>query len=150
MLPVIGEEIGNRLAALLFVDAVVPAIDRPHQTPAALLPMLDAHTTDGRLAHWLDWWPEDVADLVPDPEDRDELRADMPSVPRDFYDDSIPMPESWSDGPCGYLQLSDAYADDRARAKALDWPVRVIDSTHLGIFTAPARALDAVLSLISA
>lgn len=58
--------------------------------------ILFVQTIDGQLRRWLEWWPDDVVeDLVPDVEDRAALLADMPSLPRAFYDESVPVPDCW-------------------------------------------------------
>lgn len=136
------------MSALVFVDAVVPACNERHQTSSEMAPLLDAQTSDGLLARWLDWWPVTVVEkLLPSPADRELLTSDMPTVPRDTYDDDVVLPDNWTKQPCAYLQLSDAYHDDRIRATELGWTVRTIDSTHLGIITDPKQTLDAILGL---
>lgn len=151
MLPVIADRLNDRVSALIFVDAVVPPAEGVHQTPTGLQAMLDEQTTEGQLTPWLEWWPTDVIEtLLPSAADRETLAADMPSLARDFYDDAIPMPDSWTGWSCAYLQLSEAYDDDRERATRFGWPSVVLDSSHLGIFTSPTETLDALLTLVSA
>ncbi len=148
LLPIVGERLGRRLGALIFVDAVHPVPEGLHETGIELAALLDAQTTDGRLAPWLDWWPVEVVEsLLPSEADRAAIADDLPRLPRDFYDDAVPMPVGWTDGPCAYLQLSGAYADDRERARRLGWPSITLESSHLGIFTEPAPVLQAVLAL---
>ncbi len=132
-------------ALTVFVDAVVPPSSGSHRTPIRLIELLDAHTVGGRLQPWLDWWPADiVVDLLPEPADRDALRADMPGVPRSFYARSVPMPPGWADRPCGYVQLSTAYEGERAEASARGWPTVLVDGTHLSVRTHPDLVLDAI------
>lgn len=61
-----------------------------------------------------------MARLVPSPEQRRVLTADIARVPRSFYDDAVPLPGGWATRPGhAYLQLGPAYDDDRARAVEL-------------------------------
>lgn len=149
MLPAIRERIGERVSASIFIDAVVPPANGFHRTPEPRAETLDQLTRAGRLKRWLDWWPDEVInDLLPDSSDRQALLSDMPCLPRAFYDEAIPVPPSWFEKECGYLQLSAAYEDDRRKANAWGWPTRALDSSHLGLVTAPRHVLDATLSLI--
>ncbi len=148
-LPLIGRGLGDRLAALVFVDAVVPPEVGAHQTAAGLAAMLDGQTEDGLLKEWLDWWPEDViSEILPDPEDRRLLRSDMPRLARSFYAEEVPVPEHWSQWPCRYLQLSAAYDLDRDEAVRRRWRTARLEGTHLSVHTEPRAVFRAVLELI--
>lgn len=86
-LPALAGRLAGRLGSLVFVDAVIPPPACVHETPARMRALLDEQTLDGQLRRWLDWWPDDVVmDLVPDAAERTALLADMPSLPRSFYD----------------------------------------------------------------
>ncbi|MGI9598738.1 MAG: hypothetical protein ACR2QK_21415 [Acidimicrobiales bacterium] len=149
MLPAIAGRLEQGPAALVFADAVVPPESGHHRHSAEMAPMLDRQTTGGRLARWLDWWPDDVVEsLLPEPADRVALAADMPRLPRDFYDEPIPMPAGWSQQRCAYLQLSPAYDLDRRRAEQRGWPTIAIDSSHLGLHTDPGPVLEKIGALL--
>jgi pimeloyl-ACP methyl ester carboxylesterase len=149
MLPAIAERIGDRLRAVIFVDAVVPPPEGAHTTSPGLQELLDAKAVDGLLPRWLDWWPSHINDeLIPDPEDQDELRADMPRLPRAFFDDAVPVPSGWSAGPCAYLKLSAAYDQEYDDAGTAGWARSASAGTHLSIFTDPVTVLDAIEDLV--
>ena len=134
----------------MFIDAVVPPAQGAHTTSAQLRGLLDEKTVSGRLLRWLDWWPDDmVAELVPAPENRDELVSDMPQLPRAFYDEDVPVPREWSAGPCAYLRLSSAYDEELAAARRFAWPCAAIDGTHLSIFTDPIAVLHGIEALLT-
>lgn len=147
-LPAIGEAV-NDLAALIFVDAAVPACAGVHQTDDRMRELLDNQTSDGLLLPWLDWWPtEDVADLLPDSADRELLATDMPRLPRSFYDDDVSLPTGWSQWHCGYLRLSSAYEAEFEEARVRGWRRTSIDGTHLSVHTHPEAVLDAIEGLL--
>lgn len=149
VLPAIAERLGDRLRALVFVDAVVPPAEGEHRTSQGLLDLIENKAVDGRLPKWLDWWPpEVVAELMPLSEHQAEIRADMPELHRTFYDDPIPVPRGWTTGPCAFLKLSTAYDDEDSQASRLGWPRATIDGSHLSIFGNPAAVLDAIETLI--
>lgn len=151
LLPAIGEQLGQRLQALLFVDAVVPAPSGVHRTPSHLLALLDEHVVDGRLERWLDWWPEEVtAELVPDPARRHSLRREMPRLPRGLYDLDVRLPDGWSRWPCAFVRLSQAYAGDLAEASARGWPSVELDATHLSMCTHPSQVASVIGSALDA
>jgi hypothetical protein len=148
-LPAIAKRVEGQAVSLLFVDAVLPPSSGVHETPAGLRALLDKHTVEGRLRRWLEWWPDDVvSELVPDVEERAVLLDDMPSLPRSFYDESVPVPERWTDRRCAYLKLSDAYDDEFADAGRRGWKREDLDADHLAIRTQPDRVVAAMESLL--
>lgn len=150
ILPEIGKQLGDRLGALVFVDAVVPPVEGVHRTPPGMAALLDDKTIDGVLLKWLDWWPPDaVKEVLPRIEDRGAFAADMPRLPRSFYDEEVAVPQSWSSRQCGYLKLSDAYEDEFDEAAARRWPRAELDETHLSIYTEPEAVLSGIESLVA-
>jgi pimeloyl-ACP methyl ester carboxylesterase len=144
-LPSIGEGLGERLRALVFVDAQIPPHSGVQRTPPELVELLDAQTTDGILARWCEWWPDAaMREMVPDAELRSALRAEMPQLPRAFYDMEVPLPDGWSEGPCGYVRLSQGYRELSNEAIQRGWPHAEIDGHHLTLVTEPEKMLDAV------
>ena len=149
MLPSITAELGKRCVKVVFLDATVPPTDGEHRPSAPFLDMLDRQTIDGSLNPWLTWWPtETVDELVPDPELQRMLLADMPRLPRAFYDEAVPVPDGWSSGSNAYVQLSPAYVDERRAAAERGWPTATVDSTHLGILTDPETVMRAIVDII--
>lgn len=146
-LPAIGSAIGN-IAGLVFVDAVVPPAAGAHSTSPGMREMLESVTEDGVLRRWLDWWPEEtIVELLPDQADRAQLEADMPRVPRSFYDRDVRVPPGWSQGGCGYLMLSDAYEAELHDAAERGWPTARLDADHLAPRTQPEPVLQGILQL---
>lgn len=73
----------------------------------------------------------------------------MPRLPVAFYDEEVPVPPDWSTGPCAYLQLSDAYADEYDVAADAGWPRSIVNGAHLSISTDPVTVLDAIEELVN-
>ena len=130
---------------------MLPPTEGAHETSAALHDLLDARAVDGTLPKWLLWWPaETVERLLPDRATREQLVAEMPELPRSFYDEAIPTAPDWARWSCAYLQLSAAYDEELAEATVRGWPTISLDSTHLGLFTEPDAIATGITELLDA
>lgn len=148
-LPAIAGRLEGRTASLLFVDAVLPPPSGVYETPARLRALLDEQTVDGQLRRWLEWWPEEVVnELVPDMDERAALLADMPSLPRSFYDEAVPVPDGWTRQRCAYLKLSEAYDAEFAEAGRRGWRRVELNADHLAIRTQPGGVVQAMEPLL--
>lgn len=150
-LPAIAAGLGARLFGLLFVDAVLPPTSGEFRTPEERKAKLDELTVDGCLLRWLDWWPPGVVEeLLPDPAERAAVLADMPVLPRSFYDEAVPVPDGWAEQRCGYLRLSEGYVDEHGEAGRRDWYRAEFDGDHLAIRSDPATVADAAAAFLAA
>jgi hypothetical protein len=123
----------------VFVDAGLPHPGRSRRStlPTELAAHLDELAAGGWLPPWPQWWPaRALAELLPDAAARAALEADCPRLPAALFDD--PLPAHTDLPPCGYVQLSDAYAEPRAHAAAAGWPVALMADNHLSLLTRPA------------
>lgn len=151
LLPTIAEGSPRPVAAAVYADAAVPARPGPSAAaPAGMLEKLRAMARpDGLLPRWTDWWPaEDVAGLVHDTQVRDELVAEQPRLPLDYYEQLLPVPVSWWSVPTAYLQLSAAYDEELAAAQRSGWPTVVMTGQHLHQVVDPVGVADALLDLV--
>jgi hypothetical protein len=148
LVPAVVERAPDAVAAVVFVDATLPFPGRtwfdvlPAETSAGLRGLAGP---DGLLPPWPRWFPDDpVRDLVPDTRMRAALLADVPRVPLDHFEEVAPAPPGWEQRPCGYVQLSSAYAGAAADAKGRGWPVMRQEGHHLSGVTEPAAVADAI------
>jgi len=148
MLPVVSDGVGASLT--VFVDAMLPEPTRHFRLSAQLLEHIDAlPLVAGRLPPWNAWWPpETMRQLVPDDAMRAALEAELPRLPRAFYDDEVELPEAWWERGGAYLQLSPAYEADRERAEALAWPAQRWNGHHLELVVRPDDVAQAVSELV--
>jgi len=103
----------------------------------------------GWLPPWPQWWGEgELAALLPDPVAREHFAAGCPRLPMAMLGESYPPAPGWPAAPGGYLQLSEAYEDDAARAGELGWPVRQQLSHHLAMLTEPGQVARGIRELI--
>ncbi|MEP6871574.1 MAG: alpha/beta hydrolase [Anaerolineaceae bacterium] len=152
LLGALAHELGERVTALLFVDAGIP------EDGLSRLEMLRAEMGDafgdtfqahleagGRYPEWSD---RDLAPIVSDAATRAAiLRSQRPRT-LDFWTEEIAAPAGWKARPCGYLQLSDGYSRPMRTARELEWPVVERITNHLALLTNPAAVADDLQSLL--
>ena len=86
--------------------------------------------------------------LIPDPDARRHFAAGCPRLPLAMFEETHPPAPQWPDAPGGYLQLSEAYKDQAARARELGWPVTEQMSHHLAPLTQPGQVAESLRELI--
>ncbi len=94
LVPSLAEVLGGRLAATLFVDAVLPHPGKAwfDTAPHPLAKHLNEIARDGWLPRWDRWFDRDrLAALIPDPAQRASFIADQPELPLAFLE--APAPE---------------------------------------------------------
>ncbi len=92
---------------------------------------------------------EALAELVPDPAVRQDFAAGCPPLPLAMFEEIHPPAPQWPDAPAAYLQLSEAYEDQAAKARELGWPVIEQMSHHLALLTEPGRVAGSLRELIA-
>jgi hypothetical protein len=149
MLPTIAAAVAARCA--VFIDAVVPGeTTRFHPSPGFVDFIDTLPLNDGLLPGWHRWWPEEtVAELLPDEAIRCAVLDEIPAVPRSFYDELIELPPMWWTHPAAYLQLSPAYAEERAWAGQHQWPTARLGGRHLDLVTRPAEVAEQIVQLVA-
>ena len=151
LLAAAGAAIGQ-VRGYLFVDAGLPT---PGQTwmetvPPELADQIRGMADDqGWLPPWPQWWGDEaLAVLIPDPSARRRFAAGCPRLPLAMFEEVHPPAPQWPDAPAAYLQLSEAYEDQAARARELGWPVTERMSHHLAPLTHSALVADSLHELL--
>jgi hypothetical protein len=143
--------ITGQVRGYIFVDAGLPIPGQtwmdtvPADLAAQVREMADA---GGWLPPWPQWWGDEVlAELLPDPEVRRRFAAGCPRLPLAMFEENHPPTPQWPDAPAAYLQLSEAYQEQAARARELGWPVTQQMSHHLALLTEPGRMAGSLREL---
>ena len=152
LLPVIADAADSEVAALVFVDSLLPPpAGRLPLGPPAFINQLRALATDGVLAPWSRWFGADaMRELVPDERLRADLEAEMPRLPLSYFEANVPLPDDWVNRhPCAYLLLSATpYGQSATEARARGWPViEIAGVKHLAIATNPIPVTESLLDL---
>lgn len=142
VLPAVAAAVRPR--RVVWLDAVLPAARGLTETPPERLAQLARFVRGDRYAAWPDWWPPEVlAAELPDSDLREQVAAEAPRLPADFYTVAVPVPPSWPQGDLRYVQLSPAYDADAATARQRGWTVAGDGSgRHLDVVTRPAAVAD--------
>jgi hypothetical protein len=136
----------------VFTDAGLPIPGQswmdtgPAELAAQVREMADA---EGWLPPWSQWWGDEaLAELLPDPGMRQAFAAGCPRLPLAMFTEVHPPAPRWPDAPAAYLQLSEAYEDQAARARELGWPVARRMTHHLALLTEPGMVAAALCELL--
>jgi len=152
LLATAGTLLGGGVRGYILVDARLPTPGRSwiETAPPGLVAQLrEMADPQGWLPPWSQWWgEEELAALLPDPAVRQHFAAGCPRLPLTMFEEIHPPVPGWPGAPGGYLQLSEAYGDEAARARELGWPVRRQLSHHLALLTEPGQVAYHVRELI--
>ncbi len=152
LLPALRQAVHHPVAAYVFVDASIPrngasyldllATELPDQV-AAFREMLQAGE---RFPNWND---AILHPLIPDPERRRRILAELHPRPLAFFEAPIPVFPTWPDAPCYYLQLSAAYETSATQAQHRGWASSEIEAGHFHMLVEPVAVTDAILQLLA-
>jgi pimeloyl-ACP methyl ester carboxylesterase len=152
LLAAAGTMLGEAIRGYVFVDARLPAPGRSWMEtvqPGLAARLREMAGPRGWLPPWPQWWgEEELAVLLPDPDVRRGFAAGCPRLPLAMVEEIYPPAPGWPDAPCGYLQLSEAYEGEAARARELGWPVRQQMSHHLALLAEPGQVARELRELI--
>jgi Alpha/beta hydrolase family len=142
----------DQVRGYIFADAGLPT---PGQTwmqtvpPELATQLREMADNQGWLPPWPQWWgDETLAELIPDPAARRHFAAGCPRLPLAMFDEVQPPAPQWPDAPAAYLQLSEAYGDEAAKAAKLGWPVAERMSHHLAPLTDSALVTESLRELL--
>jgi pimeloyl-ACP methyl ester carboxylesterase len=152
LLAAAGTMLGEAIRGYVFVDARLPAPGRSWMEtvqPGLAARLREMAGPRGWLPPWPQWWgDEELAVLLPDPDVRRSFAAGCPRLPLAMVEEIYPSAPGWPDAPCGYLQFSEAYEGEAARARELGWPVRQHLSHHLALLAEPGQVARELRELI--
>jgi hypothetical protein len=152
LLATAGTMLEGAVQGYVFVDARLPAPGRSWMdtVQADLAARLrDLAGPPGWLPPWPQWWGEEgLAEYLPDPVVRHQFAAGCPRLPMAMLEEMYPPAPRWPDAPGAYLQFSEPYAGEAARARELGWPVTWQMSHHLALLTEPGLVAASVHELV--
>ncbi len=152
LLAAIANDLGEGAAALVFVDAGLPADESSRlemlrsEAGGRFADEFEAHLkSGGRYPEWSDL---DLAALVPGAELRAAIIESMRPRAMDFWSEPLSAPAGWMERPCAYLQLSPGYAQPARKARTLGWPVIERAANHFALVTGPAEVAGDIEALL--
>ena len=149
LLPVIGKSLHDRVAAYVFVDAILPPTSGEITPDPSWLAHLRSLAIDGRLPPWSEWWgPEAMRTLVPDDQIRETIEAELPELPLSYFEESIPVPEAWDRVPVGYIRFSESYEAASMEATCRGHVVEEMPGGHLHAVVEPASVARRIVEVV--
>ncbi len=145
LLPAVAVATGARRVVL--VDAVLPARHGATVPGDRIRAFVLSRRREDRIAPWPQWWPPGTVEgELPDAAVREAVCAEARSLPADFYDVAVPVPERWPSRAVRYVQLSPGYQESADDARARGWEVTGDGAgVHLDVAGRAARVADLVL-----
>jgi hypothetical protein len=130
LLPAIRQVTGRRVAAYLFVDAMIPENMKSRldlfASPEAATRFRQS-AKNGYLPVWTD---EDLREDIPDNALRRRFVNELRPLPLAVYEEPIPVFSGWPDAPCGYLQFTPTYEFGKRRAETSGWIYSRMNGGH--------------------
>ena len=137
LLPVIRQITGRRVAAYLFVDAMIPENMKSRLdlfgSPEAATRFRQS-AKNGYLPVWTD---EDLREEIPDEILRRRFVNELRPLPLAVYEEPIPVFSGWPDAPCGYLQFTPTYEFGKRRAETSAWIYSRMNGGHFHMLVDP-------------
>ena len=153
LLPAAAEATATPVAAVVFVDAILPhpGVSWFETAPPVLREQLRGLASDGQLPAWHQWFPpEVVTELLPEEDLRRRFIAELPRLPLAYFEERAPVVSGWPPARCGYLRLSGAYDGVADEAERHGWLVVREPADHLAMLTRPATIAGLLDRLIKA
>ena len=150
LLPAIRQMSGRPVAAYLFVDAVIP------EAGASRLALMAEESTEiaeeFRLAlasgeRFPAWSDADLAEVIPDGGLRRRMLAELRPRSLAFFEEPLPVFDSWPDASCGYLKFTSAYERWEALARRNGWMCRELPGGHFHMLVNPAAVALELMNL---
>ena len=153
LLPAARQAIAGEVAGYIFVDAPMPRDGRSRLDlfgSRAEADRLRAAASGGVLPPWGASFDEDTwRGLIPADRARARFRAELRPTPLLVYEEPLTVFTGWPDAPCGYLQLSSAYAAAANEARNLGWDTRTLPGHHLQMIAEPERVAGVIAEISS-
>jgi pimeloyl-ACP methyl ester carboxylesterase len=153
LLPVIRRSIPNPVHAYVFVDAGLP-----HDN-ATRLDLMKAEDADwaAEFQNYLEgggrfpnWTSQDLSEILPDENLRNQLAADLRPRGMDFFTEPIPVfVEGWPDAPCIYIQFSEPYRMPAIQAQKAGWSTYQLEAGHFHMLVDPPAVTELILNAIN-
>lgn len=151
LLPAVRWALGRPVAAYLFVDAGMPR-DRASRLDLMAEESAEWATNFRQFLQtggtFPNWYEQDLADILPDPQLRRQLVAELRPRNLHFFSERISVFHDWPDAPGGYLRFTDTYRVPAKQAQTLGWPVLEIAAGHFHMLVDPPAVATALLQLL--
>lgn len=152
LLPVIRQAIPNPVHAYVFVDAGIPhdgatRLDLMKLEAADWAKEFQSYLEEG--GRFPNWSNDDLREIVPDKNMRDQLVAELRPRGLEFFTEPIPVFEGWPDAPCAYIQFSAAYDKPAQQAREAEWATYALEGGHFHMLVNASAVTELLLNAIN-
>ena len=152
LLPAIRQAIPNPVHAYVFVDAGIP------QDGASRLELMMAEDSNwaqefqsylesgGKFPNWSF---EDLGEILPDPQLRRQMIAELHPRGLDFFTEPIPVFDGWPDAPCAYILFSPPYQSAEELARRMGWLTAVMEAGHFHMLVDAKTVTDRIVNTVN-
>jgi len=152
LLPVIRQAVQNPIRAYAFVDAGIP---RDGATRLDLMKSEDSEWAKQfedslkRGEYFPTWRSEDLREIVPDENWRQQLVAEIHPRGLDFFTEPIPVFQEWPDAPCIYILFSSPYRKAEIQARQRSWKTYKLDAGHFHMLVNAKAVADIIMKSVN-
>jgi pimeloyl-ACP methyl ester carboxylesterase len=151
LLPAIRHALPNPVHAYVFADAGIPMND---STRLDLMRSEDPEWASQfqkeleRGERFPTWSSDDLREIVPDDDLREQLVAELNPRGLDFFTEPIPVFDGFPDAPCIYIQFSAPYERPAVHAREAGWSTYKLDAGHFHMLVDPEAVTDLIVNSI--
>ena len=151
LLPIIRQNIPNRIRAYVFVDAGIP---RDGATRLDLMRSEDPEWAKGfeeslqSGEQFPKWSIDNLREIVPDENLRKKLVAEIRPRGLDFFTEPIPVFHGWPDAPCVYIQFSTPYERPAAQGSQAGWQIYKLSVGHFHMLVDASAVTDIIFEAV--
>ncbi len=151
LLPVIRQSIANPVSAYIFVDAGIP---QDGKTRLDLMKLEDSDWAQEFQAYlegggrFPDWSSDDLREIIPDENLREQLVAELRPRGLDFFSEPIPVFDGWPDASCIYILFSAPYKKAAIQARQESWSTSELEAGHFHMLVDAAMVADLIVSAV--
>ncbi|HUG34501.1 MAG TPA: alpha/beta fold hydrolase [Anaerolineales bacterium] len=152
LLPAIRQSIPNPVSAYVFVDAGIPS------DGATRLDLMSSEDPDWakrfeeelkRGVQFPVWSSEDLREIIPDENLRNQLVAEIHPRGLAFFTEPIPVFREWPDAPCIYIQFSAPYEKPAAQARRFGWQTYELRAGHFHMLVDASAVTDIIVEAVN-
>jgi len=152
LLPALRTELANPVTAYVFVDAGIP------RDAATRLDLMKSEDSDWAKqfqdylengGHFPNWSSEDLHEIIPDENLRNQLVAEINPRTLDFFTEPIPVFDGWPDAPCVYILFSEPYKETAQQARESGWQTYKLESGHFHMLVDPKAVTDLLVESVN-
>ena len=151
LLPIIRQNIPNRIRAYVFVDAGIPCdgatrLDLMKSEDPGWAKGFEESLQSGE--QFPKWSSDDLRKIVPDENLRKRLVAEIHPRGLDFFTEPIPVFHGWPDAPCVYIQFSAPYERPAAQGRQAGWQIYKLSVGHFHMLVDASAVTDIIFEAV--